>query len=84
LSTSGHQVLRAANVSEAEALVRGWSCPDLVLLDWIAAGPARGEFRGASLRADQRTKDIPIIMLTAPRAGAGYDRGPRERAQTTT
>jgi len=63
LEHAGHQVLRAANVAEAEALVRE-VLPDLVLLDWMLPGPPGVNF-ARQLRADQRTKDIPIIMLTA-------------------
>ena len=63
LEHAGHQVLRAANVPEAEALVRE-VLPDLVLLDWMLPGPPGLNF-ARQLRADQRTKDIPIIMLTA-------------------
>jgi len=63
LEHAGHQVLRAANVSEAEALVRE-VLPDLVLLDWMLPGPPGLSF-ARQLRTDQRTKDIPIIMLTA-------------------
>ena len=63
LEHAGHQVLRAANVREAEALVRE-VLPDLVLLDWMLPGPPGVSF-ARQLRTDQRTKDIPIIMLTA-------------------
>ena len=63
LEHAGHQVLRAANVPEAEALVRE-VLPDLVLLDWMLPGPPGINF-ARQLRTDQRTKDIPIIMLTA-------------------
>ena len=63
LEHAGHQVLRAANVPEAEALVRE-VLPDLVLLDWMLPGPPGVNF-ARQLRTDQRTKDIPIIMLTA-------------------
>jgi two-component system phosphate regulon response regulator PhoB len=63
LEHAGHQVLRAANVPEAEALVRD-VLPDLVLLDWMLPGTPGLNF-ARQLRTDQRTKDIPIIMLTA-------------------
>jgi two-component system, OmpR family, phosphate regulon response regulator PhoB len=63
LEHAGHQVLRAGSVPEAEALVRE-VLPDLVLLDWMLPGPPGLNF-ARQLRADQRTKDIPIIMLTA-------------------
>ena len=63
LEHAGHQVLRAANVPEAEALVRE-VLPDLVLLDWMLPG-APGVNFARQLRTDQRTRDIPIIMLTA-------------------
>ena len=38
--------------------------PDLVLLDWMLPGASGVEF-ARRLRADERTSDIPIIMLTA-------------------
>src|SRR3979490_645856 len=63
LEHAGHQVLRAANVAEAEALVRE-GLPDRMLLGGSLPGPPGVNFAGP-LRADQRTKDIPIIMLTA-------------------
>jgi len=63
LEHAGHQVLRAGNVPEAEALIRE-VLPDLVLLDWMLPG-APGTSFARQLRADDRTKDIPIIMLTA-------------------
>jgi two-component system phosphate regulon response regulator PhoB len=63
LQHAGHQVLRAGNVPEAEALIRE-VLPDLVLLDWMLPGPPGTSF-ARQLRTDQRTKDIPIIMLTA-------------------
>jgi len=63
LEHAGHRVLRAANVPEAEAVVRE-VLPDLVLLDWMLPGPPGVNF-ARQLRADQRTRDIPIIMLTA-------------------
>ena len=63
LEHAGHQVLRAGNVPEAEALIRE-VLPDLVLLDWMLPGETGFAF-ARQLRNDQRTKDIPIIMLTA-------------------
>lgn len=38
--------------------------PDLILLDWMLPGTSGVEL-ARRLRADQRTRDIPIIMLTA-------------------
>jgi two-component system, OmpR family, phosphate regulon response regulator PhoB len=63
LEHAGHQVLRAGNVPEAEALIRQ-VLPDVVLLDWMLPGPPGLNF-ARQLRTDQRTRDIPIIMLTA-------------------
>src|SRR5574341_485327 len=63
LEHAGHRVLRAADVPEAQALVRE-VLPDLVLLDWMLPGTPGLNF-ARQLRADQRTKDIPSIMLTA-------------------
>ena len=38
--------------------------PDLILLDWMLPGTSGVEM-ARRLRADSRTRDIPIIMLTA-------------------
>jgi two-component system phosphate regulon response regulator PhoB len=63
LEHAGHHVLRAANVPEAEALIRE-ALPDVVLLDWMLPGTPGINF-AKQLRSDHRTRDIPIIMLTA-------------------
>src|SRR5712692_5114520 len=62
LERAGHQVMRAASVPEAVAAIRE-VLPDLVLLDWILPN-ATGVSFARQLRTDQRTRDIPIIMLT--------------------
>ena len=63
LEHAGHRVQRAANVPQAEEHVRA-ALPDLVLLDWMLPGTS-GATYARQLRADERTRDIPIIMLTA-------------------
>jgi two-component system, OmpR family, phosphate regulon response regulator PhoB len=66
LTRNGHEVRRAGNASEARAAI-AQALPDVILLDWMlpdGSGPALT--RG--LRAEARTKEVPIIMLTA-RAG---------------
>jgi len=68
LQHAGHQVLRAGNVPEAEALIRE-VLPDLVLLDWMLPGQS-GLVLARAWRAEARTRQLPIIMLTA-RSGEG-------------
>jgi two-component system, OmpR family, phosphate regulon response regulator PhoB len=63
LEHAGHRVLRAANAREAEACVAE-QLPDLVLLDWMLPGTS-GLGYARQLRTDARTRDLPIIMLTA-------------------
>ena len=63
LKQAGHQPLRADNAEHALRLVQE-ALPDLVLLDWMLAGLSGIEL-ARRLRADRRTKAIPIIMLTA-------------------
>jgi len=62
LERAGHKVMRAASVPEATAAIRD-VLPDLVLLDWVLP-EATGVSFARRLRNEQRTKDIPIIMLT--------------------
>jgi len=66
LARNGHEVRRAATAEEAYGAVAE-ALPDVILLDWMlpdASGPSFAR----KLRAEARTKEVPIIMLTA-RAG---------------
>ncbi|MFO1320627.1 MAG: phosphate regulon transcriptional regulator PhoB [Burkholderiales bacterium] len=63
LRQAGHQLLRADSAEQAMTLVQN-ALPDLVLLDWMLPGVSGIEF-ARRLRADRRTREIPIIMLTA-------------------
>ena len=66
LARHGHAVIRAASAEEAYRSVAE-TLPDVILLDWMlpdAAGPVITR----RLRTESRTRDVPIIMLTA-RAG---------------
>jgi two-component system phosphate regulon response regulator PhoB len=63
LEHAGHRVQRAHSAAEADALIREVR-PDLILLDWMLPDVA-GTVLARKLRADARSKDIPIIMLTA-------------------
>ncbi len=63
LKQAGHQPLRAVNAEQALNLIAD-ALPDLVLLDWMLPGLSGVEF-AKRLRADKRTRSIPIIMLTA-------------------
>jgi two-component system phosphate regulon response regulator PhoB len=63
LEHAGHRVLRAASAEEAQQSIHD-ALPDLVLLDWMLPGES-GHSLARRLRVDRRTRDIPIIMLTA-------------------
>jgi two-component system phosphate regulon response regulator PhoB len=63
LSFAGYKVLRAADSIQAETLIRAEQ-PDLILLDWMLPGSSGVQF-AKKLRNDERTRDVPIIMLTA-------------------
>jgi two-component system phosphate regulon response regulator PhoB len=55
--------LRAEDADSAWQQIRG-SAPDMILLDWMLPNTS-GVILAKQFRADARTKDIPIIMLTA-------------------
>ena len=59
----GHRVLRAASAEEAEAAIRT-ELPDVLVLDWMLPGESGLAF-ARRLRGDARTRDLPILMLTA-------------------
>ncbi|MDB5802633.1 MAG: phoB [Rhodocyclales bacterium] len=63
LTRAGHTVVRAADAEAAQRIVRD-ALPDLVLLDWMLPGMSGIEL-ARRLRAEERTRQIPIIMLTA-------------------
>ena len=63
LEHAGHRVLRVASAEEAQQSIRD-ALPDLVVLDWMLPGDS-GITLARRLRSDRRTRDIPIIMLTA-------------------
>jgi len=63
LEHAGHAPLRARSAEEADALIRE-ALPDMVVLDWMLPGESGVAF-ARRLRADRRTKDVPIILLTA-------------------
>jgi two-component system, OmpR family, phosphate regulon response regulator PhoB len=63
LARHGHRVTRAATAAEALDAINA-ALPDVILLDWMlpdTPGPAIAR----RLRSQPRTRDVPIIMLTA-------------------
>jgi two-component system phosphate regulon response regulator PhoB len=63
LRQAGHKVFCAGDAEQAMTIVND-VLPDLVLLDWMLPGMSGIEF-AKILRHVPRTKNIPIIMLTA-------------------
>ncbi len=63
LKHSGFHVVRAGSAEEAESAIRA-TLPDLLILDWMLPGQS-GVALAKRLRAGDRTRDLPIIMLTA-------------------
>mgnify|MGYP001584787360 CR=1 FL=1 len=63
VTQAGYQALRAEDADSAWQQIE--ECiPDLILLDWMLPTTS-GMVMAKQLRADERTGDIPIIMLTA-------------------
>jgi two-component system phosphate regulon response regulator PhoB len=63
LRHAGHQVTIAAGADQAQATVDA-ALPDLVILDWMLPGKS-GLTLAKQWRAAARTRELPIIMLTA-------------------
>ena len=63
LEHAGHRVTRAKDAEAALGLVKSM-LPDLLLIDWMLPGMS-GASLAKLLRQDERTRQIPIIMLTA-------------------
>jgi two-component system phosphate regulon response regulator PhoB len=63
LRHAGYEVTIAHNADQAQVEVDG-ILPDLVILDWMLPG-ASGVSLAKAWRASARTRELPIIMLTA-------------------
>jgi two-component system phosphate regulon response regulator PhoB len=63
LRHAGHEVILAGDAEAATARVDE-RLPDLVLLDWMLPGQSGAQL-ARRWRADARTRELPIIMLTA-------------------
>ncbi|MGL4767634.1 MAG: phosphate regulon transcriptional regulator PhoB [Formosimonas sp.] len=63
LQRAGFAVVRAAHLQEAQTIVKK-VLPDLIVLDWMLPD-GDGVAWLAQLRRDERTRGLPIIMLTA-------------------
>ena len=63
LRHDGHQIKVASNSTEATERVRA-ELPDLVVLDWMLPGES-GTSLARRWRSDPRTRELPIVMLTA-------------------
>jgi two-component system phosphate regulon response regulator PhoB len=63
LEHAGHHVIRARDAEGALAIVQD-ALPDLLLIDWMLPGMS-GVALARQLRRDERTREIPIILLTA-------------------
>lgn len=59
----GYRAIPAVDANSALAQINR-ALPDLILLDWMLPGMSGIEL-AKRLRTDQRTRNIPIIMLTA-------------------
>ncbi|MBI5659659.1 MAG: phosphate regulon transcriptional regulator PhoB [Nitrosomonadales bacterium] len=63
LTQCGYRAIRAHDAASAMAHINR-ELPELILLDWMLPDVSGVEL-ARRLRADSRTRDIPIIMLTA-------------------
>ena len=63
LQHAGHHVIRARDAEGALGIVKS-ALPDLLLIDWMLPGMS-GVALARQLRQEERTKQIPIILLTA-------------------
>lgn len=63
LRHAGYEVTIAATAEQAQAAIDG-VLPDLVLLDWMLPGQS-GLALARRWRSDARTRELPVIMLTA-------------------
>jgi two-component system phosphate regulon response regulator PhoB len=63
LVDAGYEVKTASDAESAQSILKD-KLPDLLLLDWMLPGQSGLAF-AKQLRADARTKELPVIMVTA-------------------
>ena len=63
LADAGYEVIAAEDAESARRRIDE-ALPDLLLLDWMLPGQSGLAF-ARELRADARTRDLPVIMVTA-------------------
>jgi two-component system phosphate regulon response regulator PhoB len=63
LVDAGYEVRSAPDAESAQSAIRD-ALPDLLLLDWMLPGKS-GLALAKELRGDSRTRELPIIMITA-------------------
>ncbi len=63
LVDDGYRVLAAGDAETAQAMLKE-ALPDLLLLDWMLPGLS-GMALAKLLRGDPRTRELPVIMITA-------------------
>jgi len=63
LEHAGHRVLRAGDAEAALRIVKG-ELPDVLVIDWMLPGMS-GVALAKTLRGDDRSRHVPIILLTA-------------------
>jgi len=63
LLDAGYEVLSADDAESAREMLKE-TLPNLVLLDWMLPGMS-GLALAKALRADPRTRELPVIMVTA-------------------
>ena len=77
LRHAGFEVTIAATAEQAQAAVDG-VLPDLIILDWMLPGQS-GLALAKRWRGEARTRELPVIMLTARADEADKIAGPRCR-----
>lgn len=63
LNHAGYEVQRAMQTELASMLMKD-TLPSLLILDWMLPGKSGVQF-AKELRANERTRGLPILMLTA-------------------
>lgn len=63
LKRAGHDVITVVDAESAIQVLKQ-TLPDMILLDWMLPGMS-GKDLARKLRAEERTRTLPIIMLTA-------------------
>ncbi len=79
LEKAGHDILEASSGEDALDMLEKGDIPDLVILDVMMPGENGWEIC-ETIKSNEKTRDLPVVILTAKTSGKDMDQSSLSRA----